>query len=111
MQNKIDYIYEFSDLNLFQIRVHILTGHYKDVILEFGGSYVESWMQDDEEHHDFTFTYTIYEKPEGLMLVNGDKEFEQFLSNLLINIVQDKKNDKNDRFKLMEAASVRGIQN
>ena len=38
MVNGIDFVYEYSDLNLFKTRVKILTGEYADTILEYGGS-------------------------------------------------------------------------
>ena len=45
------------------------------------------------------------------MLVKGDKLFEQYLSELLINIIDTKNHDKYDKFKLMKAATVQGIEN
>jgi hypothetical protein len=105
MKNNVDYIYEYSDLTPFQTRVQILTGKYKDVILEFGGSWVESSEMGD----NFTFNYIIYEKPYDMKLYKDDKEFTNHLSQLLINIIDDRNNDKDERIKLMEAASCHGV--
>ena len=111
MKNKIDYIYEYSDLNLFQTRVKILTGTYKDIILEFGGSYIE--RNEDTAEANFTFDYTLYQLPEHLrgIGIRENKDFIEYLGKLLQNIIQDKKNDKKEKYKLMEAASFSGVQN
>jgi hypothetical protein len=89
MQNKIDYIYENSDLNAFHIRVKILTGQYEDVILEFGGSY----LVQTEQGNTFTFEHILYSLPEDLsgIDINNDDSFKEYLSQLLISIIQDKK--------------------
>ena len=104
LQNKKDYIYEYSDLNLFQTRVKILTGDYKDVILEFGSSHVVQTSENTETL--FNFDYTLYFKPEKFnsIALRGDKNFEEYLSNLLINIISDRKKDKKEKLKLMEVA-------
>mgnify|MGYP003342972876 CR=1 FL=1 len=49
LKNKVDYIYEYSDLNLFQTRVKILTGKYSDMIAEYGGSKITTWYDDNGE--------------------------------------------------------------
>jgi len=108
MKKNKDYIYEYSDLNLFQTRVQILTGEYKGIILEFGSSHIES----SQNTNDFTFDYTLYEKPENLIgiTLRGNIKFEKYLSELLINIINDRKKDKKEQEKLWEAASVEGVK-
>ena len=107
MKNNQDYIYEYSDLNLFQTRVKLLTGDYKDVILEFGGSYVVQ----SNDVQDFTFEYTLYDKPDNLLNVTllGNKHFEEHLKTVLISIINDRKNDRSAHTKLMQAASSWGV--
>jgi hypothetical protein len=106
MKNEKDYIYEYSDLNLFQIRVKLLTGNYKDVIIEFGSSFLTY----SEGIQDFTFTYTLYAKPDNLNNIKlmGSNKFETHLQKVLLNIIQDKKKDKKEHSKLMKAASKEG---
>lgn len=106
MKNNVDFIYEYSDLNLFQTRVQVLTGQYSGMIVEFGASHILSV----EGEHDFTFDWTVYKKPDSGSLVH-DAQFEKFMSELLIAVINDRNNDPSARNKLMEAASVRGVQN
>lgn len=109
MKNEIDFIYEYSDLNLFQTRVKVLTGRYKNLVLEFGGSALAQFGQENT----FTFDYTIYEIPEQLASyqLHGTKEFEEFLAYLLVDVIQARKEDKHEKEKLEEAASRYGKQN
>lgn len=108
MKYKRDYLYEYSDLNLFQTRVVILTGKYKDVILEFGGSY----LIQSPNVQDFTFEYTLYAKPESYTKpLIGDPKFVKFLSKLLISITNHRNNSSDAKSLLDEAASVDGIIN
>lgn len=108
MKNKKDYIYEYSDLNKFQTRVQVLTGDYAEVILEFGSSYVTRVA--GVKGGQFTFDYAIYAVPENLWSVNlkQDTNFEKYLSELLQSIIKDRKKDKKETQKLMQAASVGG---
>jgi hypothetical protein len=110
MKKNKDYIYEYSDLNLFQTRVKILSGEYQGVILEFGSSYIAS--SSNSNNQVFNFDYTLYEKPANLenIMLKGDRAFETFLSTLLINIINDRKKDKKEQQKLWEAAGVAGVQ-
>jgi len=102
-KSDVDYIREYSDLTDFQIRVKILTGEYKDIILEFGGSSIIqcSAFTDTKMVYD----YTLYYKPERFQNVNlrGDKDFENHLYELLINILRDIKKDKDNLEKLRDA--------
>lgn len=106
MKNKVDYVYEYSDLNLFQTRVKILGGKYAGVILEFGGSGLTVVGKDAS----FAFEYTLYEKPETLANIplRGDPDFEKYLGKVLVSIVGDRRKDKDERAKLDQAASVQG---
>ena len=106
MKNNIDYIYEYSDLNLFQTRVKVLTGHYADLVLEFGGSGLEQ----SEGVNNFHFTYTLYAIPERLSnyKLRGTPDFEQFLSDLLIDIIDDRRNDPDMIAKLDNATGDLG---
>ena len=38
MQNGVDFEYEYSDLNLLQTRVKVLTGEYSGLVFEYGSS-------------------------------------------------------------------------
>ena len=113
MKKNIDYIYEYSDLNTFQTRVKILQGKYKDVILEFGTSGLAQWTDSTNNSQNlFNFDYTIYEKPDNLqnvMLLNN-KDFELYLKDLLINIINDRREDGTEIYKLLEASSVFGMR-
>jgi len=106
MKNNIDFVYEYSDLNLFQTRVKVLTGKYADVVLEFGGSLLTQY----EMNNDFSFQYTFYELPKGITLnnINEDPNILQFLSDLLIAVIDARRNDPEEHDKLMEAASYKG---
>ena len=108
MKNNKDYIYEYSDLNLFHTRVKILTGDYTGIIIEFGGSYLES----NKNNNRFVFDYTLYQKPDNpkVIIFKGDDQFEKYLSNLLINIINDRRKDKKEQEKLQEAASSQGVK-
>lgn len=103
MQNDKDFIYEYSDLNLFQTRVQILTGEYKDIIVEFGTSGVMTGLGSPM----FNFEYTIYQAPNNF---EPNNKFEEYLGNLLISIVAHRNADKDAKNKLDEAASVNGMQ-
>jgi hypothetical protein len=108
MKNKKDFIYEYSDLNLFYTRVKILTGKYSDVILEFGASNLV--VLTNKPGGTFNFDYIIYDIPERLKdtKLRGTEEFEKYLSNLLITIIDDRKKSKKEHKKLMKAASAEG---
>jgi len=103
MEHNKDFIYEYSDLNLFQTRTQILTGKYKDIILEFGTSGVMTGFG----YPVFNFDYTVYQ---ALSDFEPDNEFEEYLSNLLIDIIDHRNNDKESKIKLDEAASEYGTQ-
>ena len=103
MKNSKDFIYEYSDLNLFQTRTQILTGKYKDIIVEFGTSGVMTGMGSPM----FNFDYTIYRAPNDF---EPDNKFEDYLGNLLISIVSHRNTDKDAKIKLDEAASFYGVQ-
>jgi len=104
MKVKKDFIYEYSDLNLFQTRAKILSGKYKDIIVEFGTSGV---MHGKNFHPTFNFEYAIYESPSNFEIT---KDFENYLTDLLINIIDCRKKDEGEKYKLEEAASFEGVQ-
>lgn len=106
MKNGKDFIYEYSDLNLFQTRVKILAGKYKGIIFELGGSYLTQNL----DKNAFTFEYTLYEIPEKLNSVKlrGNPEFEEYLAYLIVDVIKCRKNDSKEREKLNEAASFIG---
>ena len=103
MKNSKDFIYEYSDLNLFQTRTQILTGKYKDIIVEFGTSGVMTGIGSPM----FNFDYTVYQAPNDF---EPDNKFEDYLGNLLINIIDHRNADKDAKNKLDEAASFKGMQ-
>lgn len=113
MKNNEDYIYEYSDLNLFQTRVKILTGIYEGMILEFGSSVLSRWHEENAgDKNNFTFDYTVYKWPENSKdKLKETKELNDYLCELLINIISDRRKDKEEHSKLMEAASRTGARN
>jgi hypothetical protein len=102
MKSGIDFIYEYSDLNYLKTRVHVLTGMYADTILEFGGSVLG---QDGINPNKFVFEYELMHLPYSLKdtQLKGTKEFEKFLAYLLVDIIKAKKEDLNEKDKLMDA--------
>jgi hypothetical protein len=103
MVNEKDFIYEYSDLNLFQTRVKVLTGKYKDIVVEFGTSGI---MQGDFVPM-FNFDYTLYQAPDNFKVTF---EFEEYLADLLINVICHRNNDNLSESKLQQAAHVDGVQ-
>jgi hypothetical protein len=103
MKNNIDFVYEYSDLNLFQTRVHILTGKYAGIILEFGGSVLAQIGEDNT----FTFDYTLYEVPDQFYGPNlkASSEFNHFLGYLLVDVIHSRNTDPDEKRKLDEAAN------
>ena len=108
MENNVDFIYEFSDLNLFYTRVKILTGRYESLVIEFGSSGLAQW----ENKNNFNFDYVIYEIPEQLQnyKLRGVPEFEEFLAYLLVDVINDRNKDSDWKDKLDESASYEGVQ-
>ena len=106
MKNGIDFNYEYSDLNLFKTRVAILTGEYADTILEFG----RSILAQNENQNTFTFEYELFQIPQHLKgtVLKGTKDFEIFLGYLLVDIINARNNDKEEKNKLEQAASFKG---
>jgi len=106
MKNGKDFIYEYSDLNLFKTRVKVLTGEYADTILEFGGSMLTQW----EDKNKFSFEYELFQIPANLkdVKLRGNPEFEKFLAYLLVDVISARKKDKKEYNKLMQAASAAG---
>jgi len=102
MKSGIDFIYEYSDLNYLQTRVHILTGMYAETILEFGGSVLG---QDGINPNKFLFQSELMQLPYSLKdtQLKGTKEFENFLAYLLVDIIEAKKQDPEEHKKLMDA--------
>lgn len=106
MKNKVDFVYEYSDLNLFHTRVKVLTGLYKGLIFEYGGSMLTQY----ENQNTFTFDYILYEVPKKF---NGpslrkDKAFNEFIAYLIVDAITCRKNDPEEKQKLDEAASAIG---
>lgn len=109
MKNGVDFIYEYSDLNLFHTRVEILTGKYAGIILEFGGSV----LAQTGDKNTFTFDYILYQVPDQFyaprLRTNG--EFNNFLGYLLVDVIDCRNKDPQWKEKLDEAASYIGKQN
>jgi hypothetical protein len=108
MENKIDFTYEYSDLNLFHTRVQILTGKYAGIILEFGGSI----LAQIGDENTFTFNYILYEVPDQFFgpTLYSNKEFNNFAAYLLVDVINARNNDPEEKSKLEEAASRRGVK-
>jgi hypothetical protein len=105
MKNEIDYIYEYSDLNPYYTRVKILTGEYQGVILEFG----HFDMKLKSKKKKLTFDFTLYEKPTKFenVRLKEDKEFTEYLSEVLISILEAREADIHQLQKFMEAEEVK----
>jgi hypothetical protein len=74
--------------------------------VDFGGSHLA--QQSDVPGGEFTFDYIIYQKPEkytGIPL-RERPEFVQFLSELLISIIADRKQDRQAKQKLDAVAGA-----
>jgi hypothetical protein len=106
MKNGVDFIYEYSDLNLFHTRVQILTGEYSGIVLEFGSSI----LAQIGNKNTFTFDYILYEVPDQFYgaTLRKDKEFNEFLGYLLVDVIHSRNTDSNEKQKLDEAASYEG---
>jgi hypothetical protein len=101
MKNGIDFIYDYSDLNMYQIRVHVLTGDYAGLIFELGGSGIGQ----DGVNSTFVFEYTLYQKPEAYkeVVLRGTPEFEQYLSDLILKVIETRQSDPQDGEKLSKS--------
>ena len=108
MKNGIDFIYEYSDLNLFQTRVQIFTGKYAGIILEFAGSV----LAQIGNKNTFTFEYILYEVPDQFYSPNlrTNGEFNEFLGYLLVDVIDCRNKDSKEKEKLHEAASSKGVK-
>ena len=107
MKNKIDYIYAYSDLNLFQTRVKILTGNYAGIVLEFGASALEQYGN----QNNFHFDYTLYEVSDNYHTptLRADQNFINYLAYLLVKIIDDKNHDPEEKSKLEATAGGDGM--
>jgi hypothetical protein len=99
MKNNKDFTYAYSDINLFQTKVTILTGKYKDIELEFASSGVMSGLGKPL----FNFEYQLYKTPDDFEITN---KFEDYLTNLLIAVIDDRNNDSNSKEKLDNASTL-----
>jgi hypothetical protein len=103
MKNGIDFVYEYSDLNLFHTRVQILIGEYAGIVLEYGGSGIAQW----EDKNLFNFDYILYEVPDKFYgpTLRKSPEFNEYLAYLLVDVISTRNNDPKEKEKLEEAAS------
>lgn len=106
MKNGVDFIYEYSDLNLFHTRVKILTGQYAGIVLEFGGSLLAQLGSENT----FTFEYILYEVPDQFHgpALRAEPKFNEYLGYLLVDVINSRNKDRNEKAKLEEAASSTG---
>lgn len=102
MENGKDYIYEYSDLNRFYTRVKVLTGEFKDVIFEYGDTVLK--QQQAVPGGELTFNYIIYEKPDHIVQgLRGNKEFEAFVLDTILNVITERKKDELEFLKAQES--------
>jgi hypothetical protein len=101
MQNGVDFIYEYSDLNMYHIRVHVLTGDYAGLIFELGGSGIGQ----DGVNSTFVFEYTLYKKPDAYkdIVLRGNPEFEKFISDVILDVICTRHVDPDDDRKLEQS--------
>jgi hypothetical protein len=104
LQNNRDFRYEYSDLNLFQTRVELLTGAYAGTILEYGSSRFEQ----SPSHHDFYFDYEIYHRPEGIN--TAADEFVEYIGRTILAVLAARAVDPEEFDLHQQAASARGKQ-
>jgi len=106
MINGVDFVYEYSDLNLFHTRVKVLTGFYKDLVFEYGGS----MLAQIGDKNTFTFEYILYEVPDKFHgpSLRKDDAFNTFIAYLIVDVISCRKSDPNELEKLHEAASLEG---
>jgi len=109
MKNGVDFIYEYSDLNLFHTRVQILTGKYAGIVLEFGGSGIAICGKQNL----FNFDYILYEVPDQFYgpKLRQEQEFNEFLAYLLVDVIDTRNHDPLEKEKINEAASIGGVTN
>jgi hypothetical protein len=109
MKKNRDFIYEYSDLNLFHTRVLVKTGPYKDLIFDFDSARSETSYLGT----NLSFKYILYQKPKGSenISLRENPEFQKFMSDLVIAVVVARRKDKKAHEKLMEAAGPNGVQN
>jgi hypothetical protein len=99
MKNNKDFIYEYSEINLFQTKASILSGEYAGIDVEFASSGVMNGIGKPI----FNFEYQIYRAPINF-IINDD--FENYLSKLLIAIIDHRNKDNNSLEKLHKAAAL-----
>ena len=110
MINNVDFVYEYSDLNLFHTRVKVLTGLYKDLVFEYGGSVLEQIKTKKIFKNNFKFDYILYEIPEKFDMekLKKDKAFIEFMAYLIVDVISCRNKDPKEKEKLDEVASVFG---
>ena len=103
MIKDIDFEYEYSDLNLFNTRVKVLTGDYAGLVFEYGGAALAQW----EDKNSFIFEYTLYEVPDAFdgPTLRKEAAFNEFIAYLIVDVIKARKEDVGEKFKLDEAAS------
>jgi hypothetical protein len=104
MKNDIDFVWDYSDLNIYHIRVHVLTGEYAGLIFELGGSGIGQ----DGVNSTFVFEYTLYQKPTQFekVLLKGTPEFEQYISEVILKVIETRQSDPEDTAKLRKSFGV-----
>jgi hypothetical protein len=99
MKANKDFKYGYSDVNLFQTKVEILTGRYAGIKLEFASSGVMSGLG----RPVFNFEYQLYETPDNFEIT---PKFEDYLKDLLISIIDDRNKDPEMKEKLDNASTL-----
>jgi len=101
MKNGIDFLYDYSDLNMYQIRVHVLTGDYTGLIFELGGSGIGQSI----EKTVFAFEYTLYKKPDAYKDVplRGNPKFEKDISEIILKVIEARQSDPDDTKRLSKS--------
>ena len=99
MINNVDFVYEYSDLNLFHTRVKVLTGLYKDLVFEYGGSVLEQIKTKKIFKNNFKFDYILYEIPEKFDMekLKKDKAFIEFMAYLIVDVISCRNKDPKEK--------------
>jgi hypothetical protein len=99
MKNNKDFTYEYSGINLFQTKASILSGKYTGIDVEFASSGVMSGIGKPV----FNFEYQIYRSPINFIITDN---FENYLSKLLIAIIDYRNQDDSAQEKLHKASTL-----
>lgn len=109
MEYGVDYIYDYSDLNRLNIRTLLLTGKFKGTILEY--SRIEHEIFEDGSNL-LEFDKIFYQLPDNKTSMDKETydELEQYITDVLVEIVNHRRNNKGDVYRLLNANVIDGTR-